>query len=204
MAAILRMTDLDLTGKRVMIREDLNVPVHDGVVTSDARIRAALPTLKLALEQRASVMIMSHLGRPKEGEVDAALSLEPALLAIAMFFWTPPHFWSLALYNRSDYVGAGVPMLPAVTSPQTTAWVILAHTVVLVTLTLVPAFTGLGPVYGVCAGVGGAYFLYRSILLARNPTRDMALANFRASLVQLSLLLVGAIADGALSGRLIA
>ena len=83
MAAILRMTDLDLTGKRVMIREDLNVPVHDGVVTSDARIRAALPTLKLALEQRASVMIMSHLGRPKEGEVDAALSLEPVSLRLS-------------------------------------------------------------------------------------------------------------------------
>ncbi len=136
--------------------------------------------------------------------VDPALALEPALLAIAMFFWTPPHFWSLALYNRSDYVAAGVPMLPAVTSLQTTAWVILAHTSVLVALTIVPAFTGLGPVYGVCAGAGGAYFLYRSVLLVRRPNRDMAIANFRASLVQLSLLLIGAIADGALSGRLIA
>ncbi len=77
MAPVLRMTDLDLAGKRVLIREDLNVPVKDGVITSDARIRAALPTLRLALERGARVLIMSHLGRPKEGEHDPALSLEP-------------------------------------------------------------------------------------------------------------------------------
>jgi phosphoglycerate kinase len=71
------MIDLDLAGKRVLIREDLNVPVHDGQVTSDARIRAALPTLRTALERGARVMVMSHLGRPKEGEFDPALSLEP-------------------------------------------------------------------------------------------------------------------------------
>jgi phosphoglycerate kinase len=77
MASILRMTDLDLAGKRVLIREDLNVPVKDGQVTSDARIRAALPTIRGALERGARVLVMSHLGRPKEGEFDAALSLEP-------------------------------------------------------------------------------------------------------------------------------
>ena len=77
MAAILRMTDLDLAGKRVLIREDLNVPIRDGHVTSDARIRAALPTLRLALERGARVLVMSHLGRPKEGEFDPALSLAP-------------------------------------------------------------------------------------------------------------------------------
>jgi len=77
MAEVLRMADLDLAGKRVLIREDLNVPVHEGVVTSDARIRASLPTIRLALERGARVMIMSHLGRPKEGEYDPSLSLEP-------------------------------------------------------------------------------------------------------------------------------
>jgi len=71
------MNDLDLAGKRVLIREDLNVPVHDGQVTSDARIRASLPTIKLAIERGARVMVMSHLGRPKEGEFDPSLSLEP-------------------------------------------------------------------------------------------------------------------------------
>ena len=77
MASVLRMNDLDLAGKRVLIREDLNVPIQDGQVTSDARIRAALPTIRLALERGARVMVMSHLGRPKEGVFDPALSMEP-------------------------------------------------------------------------------------------------------------------------------
>ncbi len=77
MAAVLKMTDLDLAGKRVLIREDLNVPVKDGKVTSDIRIRASLPALQLALQAGARVMVMSHLGRPKEGEYDAQASLAP-------------------------------------------------------------------------------------------------------------------------------
>ena len=74
---VLRMTDMDLCGKRVLIREDLNVPVQEGVVTSDARIRAALPTIRHAIDQRAKVLILSHLGRPEEGKLDEALSLKP-------------------------------------------------------------------------------------------------------------------------------
>jgi phosphoglycerate kinase len=74
---ILRMTDLDLTGKRVLIRQDLNVPVADGKVTSDQRIVASLPTLQHALAQGAAVMVMSHLGRPKEGVWSEADSLAP-------------------------------------------------------------------------------------------------------------------------------
>jgi phosphoglycerate kinase len=75
--SILRMTDLDLSGRRVLIRQDLNVPVKDGVVSSDQRIRASLPTLRLALEQGAAVMVTSHLGRPKEGTWSAEDSLAP-------------------------------------------------------------------------------------------------------------------------------
>jgi phosphoglycerate kinase len=71
------MADLALAGKRVLIREDLNVPVDGGVVTSDARIKAALPTIRAALEANAAVMLMSHLGRPTEGEPDAQFSLQP-------------------------------------------------------------------------------------------------------------------------------
>src|SRR5690625_5244792 len=71
------MTDLDLAGQRVLIREDLNVPVKDGKVTSDARIRAALPTLQKALDAGARVIVMSHLGRPTEGEYDDRFSLKP-------------------------------------------------------------------------------------------------------------------------------
>jgi len=74
---VLRMTDQDLKGKRVLIREDLNVPVKGGVVTSDARIRASLPTIKLALEAGAKVMVMSHLGRPTEGEFEEKFSMQP-------------------------------------------------------------------------------------------------------------------------------
>lgn len=74
---VLRMADLDLRGKRVLIREDLNVPVKDGQVTSDQRITAALPTIKLALEKGAALMLMSHLGRPKEGVWSEQDSLAP-------------------------------------------------------------------------------------------------------------------------------
>ena len=71
------MTDLDLSHKRVLIREDLNVPIKDGKVTSDARINAALPTIKLALSQGAKVILMSHLGRPTEGQCEEKYSLLP-------------------------------------------------------------------------------------------------------------------------------
>ncbi|UQG59543.1 phosphoglycerate kinase [Marinobacter sp. M3C] len=75
--AIKKMTDLNLAGKRVLIREDLNVPLKNGSITSDARIRAALPTIKAAANAGAKVMLMSHLGRPEEGVYDEAASLKP-------------------------------------------------------------------------------------------------------------------------------
>jgi phosphoglycerate kinase len=75
--AVLKMADIALSGKRVLIREDLNVPVDGGVVTSDARIRAALPTIEAALAANAAVMLVSHLGRPTAGEPEARFSLRP-------------------------------------------------------------------------------------------------------------------------------
>ncbi|MBH1641697.1 phosphoglycerate kinase [Stenotrophomonas maltophilia] len=75
--SIVRMTDLDLSGKRVLIRQDLNVPIENGRITSEQRITASLPTLKRALEQGAAVMVTSHLGRPKEGVWSEAESLSP-------------------------------------------------------------------------------------------------------------------------------
>lgn len=75
--AVLQLNKLELSGKRVLIREDLNVPVKDGKVTSDARIRAAIPTLELALKAGAQVIVMSHLGRPTEGQYEEEFSLAP-------------------------------------------------------------------------------------------------------------------------------
>lgn len=82
MPSITKMHELSLSGQRVLIRQDLNVPIHDGKISNDARIRASLPTLQYALEQGAAVMVMSHLGRPVEGEYDVSLSLAPVAQAL--------------------------------------------------------------------------------------------------------------------------
>lgn len=127
--------------------------------------------------------------------VDPAPQPVPLLLALVMFLWTPPHFWSLAAAKRDDYARAGVPMLP-VTAPEpvwTTA--ILAHTLALVVLSLVPLAFGMGPVYGVFAAAGGLFFAHRSWLLYKSPSRKTAMANFGASLLQLTLLTAGVLLD---------
>jgi len=92
MVRVVRMTDLDLKGKRVLIREDLNVPVKNGVVTSDARIRAALPTIQAARDAGARVMVMSHLGRPEEGVYAAEFSLAPVATRLSELLGTPVRF----------------------------------------------------------------------------------------------------------------
>ncbi|MDC9724671.1 MAG: phosphoglycerate kinase [Gammaproteobacteria bacterium] len=81
--SVIKMSDLDLAGKRVLIRQDLNVPLKDGAVADDTRIRASLPTIKLALEAGAKVMLMSHLGRPTEGEYAEEFSLAPVARHLA-------------------------------------------------------------------------------------------------------------------------
>ena len=130
--------------------------------------------------------------------VDPALGPLPLLLALVLFLWTPPHFWSLAIANQSDYAAAGVPMLPVVIGPQRAARVVLASTIALVSVSLVPAWFGAGPVYVGGALVGGAYFLHKAWYLARTPCRATALGSFFASLVQLGLLLVATGIDGAM------
>jgi phosphoglycerate kinase len=86
---IRKMLSLDLSGKRVLIREDLNVPIQDGAVTCDARIRAALPTVQAALTAKARVLIMSHLGRPEEGKFAAEFSLAPVAKRLAQLLGVP-------------------------------------------------------------------------------------------------------------------
>lgn len=127
--------------------------------------------------------------------VDPGLAPAPVILALVLFLWTPPHFWSLAFKYKHEYAAAGVPMLPVVVQDATAARIILAHTLALVALSLLPVMFGMGWIYLLGAAVGGARFIWTSIGLVRNPSPGMAMANFHASLVQLTLLLSGAILD---------
>src|ERR1035441_6961618 len=86
---LLPMSALNLSGKRVMIREDLNLPVQNGQVTSDMRIRDALPTLRSAMRQGARVIVLSHLGRPAEGKYDPELSLAPVAAKLSELLGVP-------------------------------------------------------------------------------------------------------------------
>jgi protoheme IX farnesyltransferase len=127
--------------------------------------------------------------------VDPGLAPAPLILALVLFLWTPPHFWSLATALHRDYERGGVPMLPVVIGDQAAAWVILGHTVMLSLLALLPLAFGLGWIYGLGALIGGTLFTWRSAELVRAPGPARAMRAFFASLAQLTLLLVGAILD---------
>lgn len=132
--------------------------------------------------------------------VDPDLSAAPIVLAAVLFLWTPPHFWSLAMALHKEYAAAGVPMLPVVVGDSLAAKVILAHTVALVGLSLVPAALGMGWIYLAGAAAGGGYFVLKSLNLVKNPGPKAAMTNFFASLVQLGLLLFAAIIDRVVLG----
>ncbi len=132
--------------------------------------------------------------------VEPQLSPVPLMLALVLFLWTPPHFWSLATALRADYAAAGVPMLPVVVGDARAARAIAAHTVALVAVSLAPAFYGLGPIYLAAAVLGGGWFVVKSVALLRRPGPAAAMANFHASLVQLSLLLAGVFLDRLILG----
>src|SRR5215471_2644378 len=127
--------------------------------------------------------------------VDATPQVAPVVLALVLFLWTPPHFWSLAAAKGDDYARAGVPMLPVAASQRVWTWAILLHTAALVAISLVPLWYGQGLLYGLGAGVGGAYFLWKSWLLYIAPSKHTATDNFFASLIQLGLLIVGVVLD---------
>lgn len=127
--------------------------------------------------------------------VDAAIGPLPLLLAIVLFLWTPPHFWSLAIANQAEYAAAGIPMLPVVVGTPRAARIVYWSTVALAATALLPALFGAGPVYFSGALAGGGYFVYRARQLARSPTRKAAMGAFFASLIQLSLLLAAATLD---------
>ena len=130
--------------------------------------------------------------------VTPALSPEALLLALALFLWTPPHFWSLAIAWRAEYAAAGVPMLPVVKGDAAAARVIFGHIVLLTAVSLAPVLYSPGWIYLTGAAAGGALFLRYGWRLMRHPDRKSAMACFHASLAQLSILLVAAMLDGAL------
>lgn len=132
--------------------------------------------------------------------VDPSIPAAPLWLAVVLFLWTPPHFWSLAIALHEDYEAAGVPMLPVVIGDRRAAMVILAHTLAVVAASLMPALSGLGWIYLSLASLGGAWFIVGSVRLVRTPGRRAAMTNFRASLAQLGLLLTGAIVDPLILG----
>lgn len=127
-----------------------------------------------------------------------SLEALPLSFAVVLFLWTPPHFWSLAIAFREDYVAAKVPMLPVVVGDARAARAVLTGAAMLVAASMAPVLFGMGWLYLAAAVGGGAYLLLTSARLALAPNRRAAMVNFHASLIQLTLLLVAAIADVAL------
>ena len=127
--------------------------------------------------------------------VTPELQTLPLLFALVLFLWTPSHFWSFAIAMHDDYVRARVPMLPVVVGSHAAAKVVLVNTLLLVTASIVPFWFGMGVIYLVAALVGGAVFLRANLRLIRNPDRRTAMASFHASLLQLTLVLSGAMLD---------
>jgi protoheme IX farnesyltransferase len=127
--------------------------------------------------------------------VDISIGPVGWIMAIVLFLWTPPHFWVLAYACKSDYQKSGVPMLPVLVDDRTTTWVILAHVVTLVVLSVVPVFYGLGWIYLVGVSAGGIYFLRETIRFHNKPSIPKAWRAFAASIAQLGLMLVTAIVD---------
>jgi heme o synthase len=130
--------------------------------------------------------------------VDPGLGALPLLLALLLFLWTPPHFWSLAIAHHADYAAAGVPMLPVVAGPERAARIVYGNTVLLLVVSLLPLFFGAGWIYGLGALAGGLHFVRKTHALARAPSRKTAMASFFASMVQLSIVLAAVAVDAVL------
>lgn len=126
---------------------------------------------------------------------DPSLNVTALLLAAVLFLWTPPHFWALAIALHKDYEKAGVPMLPVVKGDDAAAKIILINILLLVFVSLVPMFFGMGWLYLIAAATGGGYFIVKGIQLVLNANPQTAIRCFIASLVQLTLILTAAMVD---------
>jgi heme o synthase len=130
--------------------------------------------------------------------VDPGVGVHGWLMALALFLWTPPHFWSLAIAGQADYAAAGVPMLPVVVGTERAANIVYGSAVALAAASLLPMGFGAGPIYLAGALGGGLYFVHKARALALAPSRTTAIRSFLASLVQLGALLAAASIDGLL------
>lgn len=130
--------------------------------------------------------------------VDPHLGPQAWLLALVLFLWTPPHFWSLAIATEAQYAAAGVPMLPVVVGAARAARIVHSSALLLVAASFLALAFGAGWAYAAGAIAGGTYFLRKTAALAREPVRERAMAAFFASMVQLSALIVGILIDAAM------
>ncbi len=132
--------------------------------------------------------------------VDTTIGPIAIMLALVLFLWTPSHFWSLAIAKSKDYQKTGIPMLPVIIGNHRCAQVVLINTLMLVAISIMPYFYGMGWIYLASAAAGGAFFIYHNILMVRDPSPRVAMKSFFASLAQLVLLLIGAVVDVLLLG----
>jgi protoheme IX farnesyltransferase len=131
-----------------------------------------------------------------DAAVNGSVGLPGLLLFAIVFFWQPPHVWAIALYRRDDYAAAGIPMMPAVIGHERTRWRMLAYSVGLVVVTLLPGLLGLlGPFYLAAAAALGGWFLWSVVRLVRERSDDAARGVFRSSLIYLALLYAAMLAD---------
>ncbi len=129
---------------------------------------------------------------------NSQIGADALLLALVLFLWTPPHFWALAIALHKDYENAGVPMLPVVRGDPAAARIILANTLLLGAVSVLPYFAGMGAIYLLGAAIGSGYFIWRALKLVQAPSPKTAMQCFFASLVQLSLILLAVFLDRAL------
>jgi len=132
--------------------------------------------------------------------VDPGIGPIAIMLALVLFLWTPSHFWSLAIAKSKDYQKTGIPMLPVIIGNSRCAQVVLINTQMLVAISILPYFYGMGWIYLASAAGGGGFFIYHNILMVRDPSPRVAMKSFFASLAQLVLLLLGAVVDVLLLG----
>jgi len=177
-------------------------PVSAGFVFLGAFFYAVVYTVWLKRRSAMNIVVGGLAGSfavlAGAAAVDVALGPLPILMALVLFLWTPPHFWSLAIAGHAEYAAAGVPMLPVVVGIPRAARIVMWSTIALAVTALLPGFFGAGLVYMAGAFAGGGYFVWRSVQLARRPSRKTAMAAFFASLIQLSLLLGAAALDSLL------